>query len=208
MPKLSAPFYAIVGQDDKVCDWKAVETFLAKMQPASLLAPVGVGHGFLNTSRWLGQLEQAFGQITRIHDRAGYTGAGVQTRTPETRLPVTVTGKPGPDTKTLALIISGDGGWTSFDEDLAKGFAAGGIPSVGLDAQSYFWERKDPESTTRDLSLLLSAYLQEWQLNEVILVGYSFGADIIPFISNRLPLPAQRKSKRHIAAFAGPPCRF
>nr|WP_293841024.1 AcvB/VirJ family lysyl-phosphatidylglycerol hydrolase [uncultured Arsenicibacter sp.] len=194
VPKLSAPFYAIVGQDDKVCDWKSVETFLAKMQHASLLAPVGVGHGFLNTSRWLGQLEQAFAQITRIPDRAG-TQVRVQTRTPETRLPVTVTGKPGPGTKTLALIISGDGGWTSFDEDLAKGFAAGGIPSVGLDAQSYFWERKDPESTTRDLSLLLSEYLQEWQLNEIILVGYSFGADIIPFITNRLPLPLKEKVK-------------
>ena len=30
-------------------------------------------------------------------------------------------------------------------------------------------------------------YLSAWKLNHVVLIGYSFGADILPFAYNRLP---------------------
>ena len=38
----------------------------------------------------------------------------------------------------LAFFISGDGGWTSFDQTVCEKLAEKGIPVVGLDAQKIF----------------------------------------------------------------------
>lgn len=87
----------------------------------------------------------------------------------------------------MAIILSGDGGWTSFDETLAKTLAGRGIPSVGFDAQKYFWSRKTPETTTADISKVMDQYGAVWGKSTFVLIGYSFGANVMPFVANRLP---------------------
>ena len=86
----------------------------------------------------------------------------------------------------VALIISGDGGWFRFEQQLADKLATYGIPSVGLDSRKYFWNRKTPEETANDIAEELSHYLQFWGHDSILLVGYSLGAEIVPFIYNRL----------------------
>jgi type IV secretory pathway VirJ component len=86
----------------------------------------------------------------------------------------------------VALLISGDGGWYSFEQSIANHLAEQGIPTVGLDSRKYFWNRKTPEVTTRDISKALEYYSKEWGRNRFLFVGYSLGAEIIPFIANRV----------------------
>src|SRR5690606_24282089 len=50
----------------------------------------------------------------------------------------------------------------------------------------YFWNPKTPESTTADVSRAIEHYQSLWNKKSFILIGYSFGADVIPFIANRL----------------------
>jgi len=51
----------------------------------------------------------------------------------------------------------------------------------------YFWSKRTPEETARDLTRIILHYRESWDIENVVLVGYSFGADILPFIYNRLP---------------------
>lgn len=89
---------------------------------------------------------------------------------------------------TLILVLSGDGGWVDFEDQIAVQFAAAGFNTVGFNSRSYFWNQKTPRSTANDLSMLIEVYRKQYHADNIILCGYSFGADVVPFIYNRLPL--------------------
>lgn len=89
--------------------------------------------------------------------------------------------------KHVVLLVSGDGGWASIDKSLAAALAADGIPGVGLDSLHYFWTRRTPDEAGRDLRRILDHYLAAWQTDKVLLIGYSRGADVLPFMASRLP---------------------
>jgi type IV secretory pathway VirJ component len=94
-----------------------------------------------------------------------------------------------PAADSFAIMISGDGGWAGLDRGIAKSFAARGIPVVGVDSLRYFWREKTPDDTARDLAAIIQQYQQRWHRSAVHLLGYSFGADVLPFLMNRLPPP-------------------
>ncbi|MBB2150616.1 AcvB/VirJ family lysyl-phosphatidylglycerol hydrolase [Pedobacter gandavensis] len=96
----------------------------------------------------------------------------------------------------LVFMISGDGGWSRFDQALAEELASKGLSVLGLDAQKYFWKAKTPDQASKDINLALSHYLGSLGKESLVLGGYSFGASIVPFIANRLPanLRAQLKA--------------
>jgi type IV secretory pathway VirJ component len=87
----------------------------------------------------------------------------------------------------MAVEVSGDGGWRDLDETIAEDLQRDGIPVVGWDSLRYFWSRKTPEQTARDLAAVIETFMARWHADKVVLVGYSFGADIMPFAYNRLP---------------------
>nr|MBP9662881.1 virulence factor [Aeromonas sp.] len=58
---------------------------------------------------------------------------------------------------------------------------------------SYYWKKKTPEQATADLVRILTEYQSRWGRQRWLLVGFSFGAEIVPFVINRLP-PAYRDS--------------
>ncbi len=87
----------------------------------------------------------------------------------------------------LAIMISGDGGWAGIDRDLAKIISRSGVPVIGFDSLRYFWKERTPESTTRDLERVIRYYQAQpqWHRAKIQLIGYSQGADILPFVVNR-----------------------
>jgi len=87
----------------------------------------------------------------------------------------------------MAVFLSGDGGWRDLDQSIAEQLRRDGVPVVGWDSLRYFWSKKTPERTAADLAAVLQAYLAKWQAGKVVLVGYSFGAGVLPFAYNRLP---------------------
>ena len=88
---------------------------------------------------------------------------------------------------TLAVLVSGDGGWAGIDKAVADVLAQHGIPVVGVDSLRYFWKERTPESTAGDIDQILRHYLTAWDKKSVVLIGYSQGADVLPFVVNRLP---------------------
>ncbi|MCP5471088.1 MAG: hypothetical protein H7A18_03255 [Sinobacteraceae bacterium] len=62
------------------------------------------------------------------------------------------------------LVLTGDGGWAGLDQDVARAVAR-----------------------------ILQHYFSAWRKEKVGLVGYSFGAEVLPFIVPRLPEELQAK---------------
>jgi type IV secretory pathway VirJ component len=87
----------------------------------------------------------------------------------------------------LVVILSGDGGWRDIDKVLADDLGQRGLAVLGWDSLSYFWTAKTPEQLGRDLAVALSYYGEKWHTGSIALVGYSFGADVLPFAVDRLP---------------------
>jgi type IV secretory pathway VirJ component len=104
-------------------------------------------------------------------------------------------GQPGPY---IAVIISGDGGWRDIDKSLAEALHAQGIAVVGWDSLRYFWSRKSPATLAQDLAAVIDAFTGRWRTPEVVLIGYSFGANVLPFAFNGLS-PANQARVRLIS---------
>ncbi len=112
--------------------------------------------------------------------------------TPLAELPLVELPATGPDRR-MAIVWSGDGGWRDLDKVIGEKLAKDGIAVVGVDVLHYFWSRKSPEQVAADLGAVIGHYSEAWDRPEVLLVGYSFGADILPFAYNRLPEAARAR---------------
>lgn len=106
------------------------------------------------------------------------------------KLPVTVkvpaTPVPG---HPVVFYITGDGGMKKFSVDMLNTLAGKGYPVIGLNALKYFWSKKTPEQAAADVAALMQYYAGQWNNHSFILVGYSMGADVLPFIYHKLPEP-------------------
>jgi type IV secretory pathway VirJ component len=101
-------------------------------------------------------------------------------------LPLVAQPPPAPGAP-LVVIMSGDGGWRDIDKVIADDLGKRGLAVLGWDSLSYFWTAKTPEQLGRDLAVALSYYGDKWHTGPIALVGYSFGADVLPFAVDRLP---------------------
>lgn len=106
----------------------------------------------------------------------------------ENSLPLVIT-PANPEVKyaPAAFIISGDGGWYKFEQAIADELAELGIPTIGLDTKKYFWNRRTPEETASDINACLEHFGREWRKEDFIIIGYSLGAELLPFVINRFP---------------------
>jgi type IV secretory pathway VirJ component len=95
----------------------------------------------------------------------------------------------------LAVLLTGDGGWAKIDRALGSAFAEAGIPTVGLISPKYFWRERTPDEVAIDLERILRYYLAEWGKKKILLVGFSQGADVLPFAVNRLPSELKSRIK-------------
>lgn len=93
----------------------------------------------------------------------------------------------------LAVVLSGDGGWRDLDKTIAEDLQRDGVDVVGWDCVRYFWHRRTPEQAAADLQAVLEAYTARWHADRVALIGYSFGADVLPILYHRLPAALRQR---------------
>jgi type IV secretory pathway VirJ component len=181
---LSAPFISMQGTADEICDYASTVAFLKKVPHAEVVSLPKVGHGYTVEKNWVPQFKQAYSHLLSITQEA----PAPKEASMKIDLPIKVTEATGSaQTNDMVLMISGDGGWTGFDQQIASEFASHGLPVVGLNSLKYFWNKKTPEQTAQDALTLIEKYSSLWKKENIVLVGYSFGADVMPFIYNRLP---------------------
>lgn len=89
--------------------------------------------------------------------------------------------------QTLIVIYSGDGGlWGDLDVQLARRLSSEGYAVVGIDTRKWFEKERKPGEIAAHLADIMRRYMRTAQAKRVVLMGYSFGADIIPVAYNRL----------------------
>ena len=177
---LRQPWIALQGQKDEVCSAKTADDFAAQVANGAIVQLPLVGHGFSVERNWMPQFRAAYARLSAPAEAP-------PARAPEIGdLPVNEVPASGNSTE-LALLMTGDGGWAGLDQELAARLAQSGVPTVGLNSLKYFWSERTPEETARDVARLMRHYLAVWNKQRVLLVGYSFGADVLPFVVNRLP---------------------
>ena len=86
----------------------------------------------------------------------------------------------------MAIIVSGDGGWADLDRRLGIAFIDRGIPVLGINSFTYYWRERTPEQTAQELDALMTKYLGVWDKRRIWLVGFSFGADVLPTVIDKL----------------------
>lgn len=94
---------------------------------------------------------------------------------------------------TMAIVLSGDGGWRDLDREIARVLARNGVPTVGIDSLRYFWSEKPPRRIAADLARIVDVYGKMWTANRVALIGFSFGADVLPGSFDAMPKAEQDK---------------
>jgi len=191
-PPLGAPWTVLQGVHDQQCRTQAKQ-FLANVKQAEVITVAGDSHGESDFHTWEPQFAAAFQRLAaRTRGLPEVSAAELKD------LPVVEVHSRNSNGDTLAVLISGDGGWAGIDKELAAALSKQGMPVVGLDSLRYFWKARTPEGTAADVDRLLRHYLSAWKKRSVLLIGFSQGADVMPFVVNRLPA-ATRERLRLVA---------
>ena len=106
---------------------------------------------------------------------------------PTVPLPVYAVPAASDTAKPMIMYISGDGGWNKFSKSLCANLASRGYPVAALDAKEYFWKKKAAAQLALDITRLIGTYERTFNRKKIVLMGYSFGADVLPFVYNLLP---------------------
>jgi type IV secretory pathway VirJ component len=181
---LPAPWIVLNGELDSVCDVASAQKFVDQVPGAELIELPDVGHGFGTQPDWAPELQAAFERVTEKYRLS---------REPSTPTADEVKGLPlielpaQSSSPLLAVILSGDGGWAAIDRQMGEYLKSEGVSVVGVNTLQYFWTPRTPDSSAVDLVRVLHHYLASWGKSRAVLIGYSLGADVLPFMANRLP---------------------
>jgi type IV secretory pathway VirJ component len=174
--ELGNPWVVIQGERAQACPALETQQFVAQVHGAAIALLPHAG---------LPSLGAAFARLSSVNPRARVAPPPAELND----LPlIEVAARPGAaPTDSFAIIMSGDGGWAGLDQDIAAALSAQGIPVVGMDSLRYYWSARTPEGLAADTDRLIRYYLQHFDKQRVLLIGYSQGADVLPFAVNRLP---------------------
>jgi type IV secretory pathway VirJ component len=195
--RLGDRWIAFQGQSDQTCPAAAVDEFAAHVGNASVVRLAGVGHGFGIEERWMPQLIETLHTLApaTIASAAAAPSTAAPAAAPAATSAAGVADLPlielpnthGDTSLPVALLLTGDGGWAGLDRGMAAELGARGLPVVGFSTLKYYWKARTPEESARDVARVITHYLSAWKRQRVLLIGYSFGANVLPFIVNRLP---------------------
>jgi len=84
----------------------------------------------------------------------------------------------------FVLLFSGDGGWKTIDQSITANLNSKKVPVVALNMMKYLWSEKKPLQIAKDMEGLIDTYLKKWNKQYVVIIGYSMGAEVLPFALN------------------------
>lgn len=113
--------------------------------------------------------------------------------------PLALYGPAGRSDHPAVLILSGEGGWRSFDDTIATRLGAHGYRVGGIDCMKYFHDAQDDrQELARDIRRFADALAGP--SGRIVLAGYSFGADLAPWIAGA----AERDPRIALLVLIGP----
>jgi type IV secretory pathway VirJ component len=200
LKSLGNPWVDLQGANDRVCPAAAARDFISQVRGAAIAVLPLMGHDAASVPGWLPQFTAAYNKLA-TQNPTTHTAPPPASLSdlPVVEVPAQpVAAQPGTQadaapTDVFAIIMSGDGGWAGLDQDVAAALRAKGIPVVGLDSLRYYWTARTPDGLAADTDRIIRYYLAHFGKQRVLLIGYSQGADVLPFAVNRLPEPTRAR---------------
>ena len=97
------------------------------------------------------------------------------------------------DAHRIAIIITGDGGWAGLDRGVADALNADGVRVIGFSTLKFFWHKQSPDAAAQAIARVIAHYGKADPEASFVLIGYSFGASLVPVVANRLPEDALKR---------------
>ena len=97
------------------------------------------------------------------------------------------------DAHRVAIIITGDGGWAGLDRGVADALTADGVRVIGFSTLKFFWHKQTPDAAAQAIARVIAHYGKADPQASFVLIGYSFGASLVPVVANRLPDEARQR---------------
>ncbi|MBY0385018.1 virulence factor family protein [bacterium] len=176
-----SPWAVLHGDQDKVCSLSDVEKFAKNTTAAKLVPLPKVGHGFSVQKNWLPQFQSEVANILKT-SMVPEVGADKDLSS----LPLVLNSVDSSSGDTFVIFYSGDGGWAEIDREISKAYLQEKVPVVGVNSLKYFWTKKDAQKGAQDLENIIESYSKKWKKTKVVVAGFSFGADVVPFFVSRL----------------------
>jgi len=183
-PGLAVPWMVLHGEADQVCAPSATRAFVEASGASHLFSLPKVGHGFGVPRNWEPQFIEAYKAVASAPP-VDASRPGSVPEVADLSL-VEVAAAVRRDTDVMAVLLTGDGGWAEIDKAVAAGLAGAGVPVVGWSSLTYYWTPRTPVVASADLARIIEHYSRLWGKKRVLLIGYSFGADVLPFLVSRL----------------------
>jgi type IV secretory pathway VirJ component len=117
-------------------------------------------------------------------------------------IPATETPAPG-KADIAAVVVSGDMGLNiGMGGQIAERLAAAGIPVIGVNSLTFFRNKRSPNDVVTLINDATKAALKFGKAKQVILIGQSFGADMLPV--GLVGMPAELRAKVRMVGLVVP----
>ena len=183
--ELPGKWISLQGERDQVCPAPLMQKFIASISGSEVMMLPTETHDYSIDESWMPQYEAAYARLAA--SRPETKSAALPAAVADLPL-IIVPARAGSTGGWFGVFLTGDGGWVGLDKGVASELAKHDIPIIGWDSLKYFWSPRTPDGASRDLNRVLRHYSRAWGRSHVLLIGYSQGADTMPFMVNRLPL--------------------
>ena len=184
---LGNPWVDLQSGGGETCPAAAAHDFTSQVRGAAAVVLPNAGRGFASPPGWVPQYAAAYNKLSTENSTTRVAPPPSSLRDlPVVEIPAQVPDGRAAGSGAFAIIMSGDGGWAGLDQDVAGALSAQGIPVVGLDSLRYYWTARTPAGLAADTDRMIRYYLVHFNKQRVLLIGYSQGADVLPFAVNRL----------------------
>ena len=79
------------------------------------------------------------------------------------------------------IFLTGNGGWRNLAQAITGYLNSKNVSVVAVNTKKYMWKEKEPSQIACDLESLIDRYNLKWGKSKVVMLGYSMGAEDLPF---------------------------
>jgi type IV secretory pathway VirJ component len=82
------------------------------------------------------------------------------------------------------ILMTGNGGWQNLVQSVTHYLNSKNVSVLAINTKKYLWAEKRPAQICCDLETLIDRYNSKWQQKKVVFIGFSMGAEVLPFAVN------------------------
>jgi type IV secretory pathway VirJ component len=121
-----------------------------------------------------------FCKVLLISGICSHSSLIAQNVQPTRKLPI-IESKSTGNNNYYVIFLTGNGGWKSLVQSVTHYLNLKNVSVLAINTKKYLWSEKEPAQIACDLETLMDKYNNIWGEKKVVFIGYSMGAEILPF---------------------------